>query len=264
MINMANNIRIRYRPSFETDREIIKVLALEKEFAQYDLPKRIGKNYRTVLRHLKDLKKDGLIKLSRTEESAKGGKERNIFTLTEYGLLYALGYSNIWPNIDKVASNYGEILPLIFGKWDLYIEKGLRNEIIARLQAVVQGFFMQLGREWYRIVKADSNKEMKIRLQKLESKEVADRIMVRHRSIAPTFTHRVLGLSPFLDLGQDSKAIREQQSFIKTLIEDPQLRQYYDEEFDYLLKQAKLEHEGHVQALKWYNELKSSNKSMKL
>jgi len=254
---MLNKEKITYKPSFQTDQEIMTVLALEKDYAQYDIPKRIGKNYRTVLRHLSDLKRNHMIRLSKTEMSKKRGKDRNIFTLTELGLLCVLGYSNLWCDIDKVASNYSDALPLIFGKWDFYIKKGLRDKIISRLQAAVQGFFMQFGREWYRIVKANPDRAMKIKLEKLKGHEVAERIMTHHRAIAPTLTHRVLGLAPYLYLGEGLDAMLAEQSFIQILIEDSDLRQYFDEEFEYWPKQAKLEHDRYVQALNWYKEIKA-------
>jgi DNA-binding PadR family transcriptional regulator len=254
-------VRVRYKPSFETDRKIMKVLALEKEFAQYDMPKRISKNYRTVLRHVTDLKKNGLIRLSRTEESKKGGKDRNIYTLTEHGLLYALAFSDVWQDIDKVASNYHDMIPLIFGEWDFYIEKGLRNGIITRLQAAVQGFLMQLGRERYRIVRADQSKTWKTKREKLESREIAEKFMARHRRIAPTLTDKVIGLVPYLYLGQGSEAMSKQWKFISVLIENPKIRKYLDDEFSYWVKNAKLEHDRYVHALRRYNELKASKGS---
>lgn len=258
---MLGETRTRYKPSFKTDRELVKVLALEKEYAQYDMPKRLGKNYRTVLRHLQDLREQGFVRLCRTEESRKGGKDRNIFTLTDLGLLYALGYSDIWAEIDKVAKNYADLLPLIFGKWDFYLKKGLRNEIIVRLQAAVQGFFTQLGREWYRIVKAHPNRTMKIKLQKLKGSEIAEEIMARHRAVAPTLTHKVLGLSPYLWLGLPEEVSRKHREFIGVLIEDSELRKFYDEEFDHWVKQSKLEYDEALHALKWYRELKASKTS---
>ena len=116
---MANRTGTRYKPSFETDSEIIKLLALEKEFAQYDMPKRVGKNYRTILRHLKDLKKKGLIALSRTEESKKAGKRKNIWVVTFYGLMEILKLLDD-KEIDQVAQEYSDKW-LVFAEWQFLL-----------------------------------------------------------------------------------------------------------------------------------------------
>jgi hypothetical protein len=69
---------------------ILTALLDNKEYAQYDMPKTIKKDYRTVLRHLKLLKHYEMIRLIREEPAKKGGKERKIFGLTVKGLLQAL------------------------------------------------------------------------------------------------------------------------------------------------------------------------------
>ena len=260
MLNyMPNKTRMRYNPYLRTESEIINLLALEKEFAQYDMPKRIGKNYRTILRHLIDLKQDKLIRLNRTEKSQKKGKDKNIFELTEWGLLYALANADLWQEIDKVASNYGAKLPLIFGKWDFYIAKGLRKEIIMRLQAAILGLQMSLGRRWYRIVPMDRGQSLKIKLEKDIDKEKAKKAMVYMREIAPTFTNRVLGLDIFLYLDKnDVEAAHKEWRFIKIAIEDNDLHQYYDDAFNHQLEKNKSEYEGSLRALNWYKELKAS------
>lgn len=80
----------RYQASIQTSLKILKMLAQKRECAQYDMPKLIGKDYHTCLRHLRELENDGLVKLVRVEPAKKGGKDRKIYTLTLYGLLVAL------------------------------------------------------------------------------------------------------------------------------------------------------------------------------
>ena len=52
-------------------RDILRVLAVNREYAQYNMPSAIGKDYRTILRHLQQLEKSGAIKLARTEQAKK-------------------------------------------------------------------------------------------------------------------------------------------------------------------------------------------------
>jgi len=75
----------------ETELEILKAIALNGKFCQYDLPKAIKKSYRTVLRCIKRLEQNRLIKLAGTEPSAKKGKERKLYRLTHLGLVKVLG-----------------------------------------------------------------------------------------------------------------------------------------------------------------------------
>jgi len=253
---MMNKTRKRYEPSFETDQKIIQLFALEKEYAQYDLPRSIGKTYRTILRRLEGLQEDGLIKLCRTEESKKGGKEKNILTLTKSGLLCALSYPEVWTDIDKVAHNYCDSLPLIFGKWDFYIRKGLRDEIIKRLQAAVGGFIMSLGKRWYRIVPMDTHQPLKIRLEEAVGKNKAKEAMAYIHDLAPTFTHRVLGPIIFLE-----EAAHEAWGFITTVMEDKDLCQYYDDALNNEVTTTKLEYEVWLHILKHYQKLKASKDS---
>lgn len=265
---MTNMPKTRYRSSFETDRRIIMTLALEKEFAQYDLDERIGKDYRTVLRRLQFLERTGLIAVVRTEDSKKKGINRKILTLTENGLLYALANpkewdrpeeQGLWPDIDKVAQNYRDLLPLIFGEWQFYIDNGLHDEIISRLQAAVLGLSKEFGADWYRIVMADRSKALKVYLQKMKDKEKARQIWGRFRRAAPTLTNRVLGLDSFLFLGEGANAESTEWTFISKLIQNIRLQKYLDNEFQFWTDEAEKEHEKAKSILVWYQKLKKQN-----
>jgi hypothetical protein len=117
---------------------ILITLTDNKEYAQYDMPKAIGKDYRTVLRHLKLLERYGMIRLVKEEPAKRGGKERKIFGLTFMGLLQALkfefGHRGITlQRIDEIAETRSDFLPLIFGKWKLFRKYRVRRLIFDRL-----------------------------------------------------------------------------------------------------------------------------------
>ena len=67
-------LQMQYKSSEKTMRDILRVLAVNREYAQYNMPSAIGKDYRTILRHLRQLEKSGAIKLARTEQAKKRGK----------------------------------------------------------------------------------------------------------------------------------------------------------------------------------------------
>ena len=250
--------KTRYEPFFRTELQILEVLALEKEFAQYDMPKRIGKNYRTVLRHLHDLTENGLIRLSRTEESKKGGKNRNIFTLTRRGLHLALTGEKVWENIDGVARNYADELPLIFGKWDFFIKKGLRDTIIARLQAAITAFSIQLGKEWIRIVEGPSEDKIKILIE-YGGQEKADMTVWAYKQAVGDLTNSVLGFNLYLHPkhGDKNKFMQECMQLIRVLREDPDIERYLENEFKFWEESCIEESENARAWRKWFESLRT-------
>jgi len=128
---------MKYAPSAETSYAILAVIVDNKEFAQYDMPKAVGKDYRTVIRHLHDLERLELVKF-RTEAAMKGGKDRKIYSLTHKGLLFLLktflaiadSAQEVEKGLDVFAENHQELLPLVFGKWQFYAEHGVKDLIV--------------------------------------------------------------------------------------------------------------------------------------
>lgn len=72
---------------------LLKILENEKEMPQYQLPKHLDCGYRIVLRLVHLLEDYGFTEIVRTAPSSKGGKEQNIWSLTEKGsqFLHVLG-----------------------------------------------------------------------------------------------------------------------------------------------------------------------------
>ena len=114
--------------------KILSVLAKNREFEQYKLPKATGLSYRTILRKLGPMEKNGVIKLVRKEPSEKGGKEKKIYAITFRGLWYYLielvaekPYGK--KQIEKIASTFPEML-LTFKKWNLFVEAKIKDQMI--------------------------------------------------------------------------------------------------------------------------------------
>jgi hypothetical protein len=131
---------VKYRSSYDTSYRILATLAEHTEYAQYDMPSVIGKDYRTVLRHVHHLRRRNLIRLVRTEPASKGGKDRNIYALTFPGLIAFLKRPRFWDRsdlVDDIAEKYAAYLPLVFGKWELYQRRGFKDVIATRVQSVI-------------------------------------------------------------------------------------------------------------------------------
>jgi len=111
--------------------KILKFLAKNKNVSQYDLPQKIGCSYRTLLRHLKELKREGLAHIVKTEVSSKGGLEKNIWEITVQGLIAVLVYAEeiSGEELEEIAETQKDKL-LLFKKWDYFAKKGLRESLI--------------------------------------------------------------------------------------------------------------------------------------
>ncbi|MCX8189493.1 MAG: hypothetical protein N3F64_07250 [Nitrososphaeria archaeon] len=132
-----------YRNTLETSIRILEAIAKNREIYQYDLPKIIGKSYRQILRHLEQLEDINFIHVIRFEPSTKKGKDKKVYELTLNGLLAYLQYIAI-KNPERFAGAvkgtinlYVNHLPLIFGKWNLWLENDLDWPIIKSLQKIL-------------------------------------------------------------------------------------------------------------------------------
>lgn len=81
----------------ESDNQIISLIAEEKEYRQYDMPKRLNKAYRTIMRRVRELENNGLIRVARKEPSEKRGKRAKVYMLTIKGVLTYLSSVSIKP-----------------------------------------------------------------------------------------------------------------------------------------------------------------------
>jgi len=218
---------MKYRSSTETSLKILTLLAIEKKYAQYDMPKRVQKDYRTTLRHLQDLEKHGLIVLSRTEPAKKRGKDRKIYTLTKAGLSVALQGTEAWAHIDTIAKNYKEMEPLLFGKWSFFEKKGIKNLIIQRMQAAIMAFSLTQRKTWYKIQEGPSEEAIKI-LVETKGKEAAEKALWRHKQIVGDLTDSVLGFNIYLHPKNEGQQaiVEEEKGILRILSEDQDIKKY--------------------------------------
>ncbi|MDT8781523.1 MAG: hypothetical protein IAX22_02595 [Candidatus Bathyarchaeota archaeon] len=123
--------KAKYRSSVETSYKILLTLLEEKVTLQKDLPQKIGKDYRTTLRHINNLYHHDLIALAAYKWQGQHG---NSFTLTVTGLIEALVFihkstrnqpQEFYNLLDEISPNYTDLFPLIFGKWTFFKDKSL-------------------------------------------------------------------------------------------------------------------------------------------
>ena len=94
------------RETTKPELKIINALIKNPELGQYKMPKETNLSYRTILRTLKPLENEGIIKQIRTEPSTKGGKEKKIYSLTFKGTLAYLNSINPQSNDYLVKDNF--------------------------------------------------------------------------------------------------------------------------------------------------------------
>ena len=85
--------------------------------------KESGMSNTTVVTALKRLQEESMIQLvdDDNDEDKSRGRSKKVYQLTLRGLALLLKENiGLWRDIDILAKEYHYILPLIFGKWDLY------------------------------------------------------------------------------------------------------------------------------------------------
>jgi len=163
------NMVAKHPRGLETELKILKQFALNKEVYQYNLNKKVGVSYRTVLRTLHSLEKSGQLKIVRKEESEKQGKERNVWGITLQGLLNLLSLDTppfeTRKKIGLIAEVHQDKL-LVFKKWKFFEKENLTPTIIKTLQ----GTLLSLVQAQLRV----ATFSMKIESTKKELQEVVD------------------------------------------------------------------------------------------
>jgi len=87
----------------------------------------LGMSNTTVVTAIKRLKAAEMIQLVREENNEIArGRAKKIYGTTLLGLINAMrSHRHLWYNLDKIADSNTTLLPLIFGKRSLYLEKSM-------------------------------------------------------------------------------------------------------------------------------------------
>ena len=85
---------------------------------------------------LERLCQKNLIEEVRTNQTPSGLKQV-WYDVTLFGIVAALTQEDTWKHIDKIAAQKASKLPLVFGKWNYFIEKGVRETLVKALSWAV-------------------------------------------------------------------------------------------------------------------------------
>ena len=131
------------KTSVKPEIKILQSLSVNKEIEQYKMPKETGLSYRTILRTLRPMEKQGIIKLFRTLPSEKGGKEKKIYTITFLGLINVLATCPLKPKeLEKIIAKHPDKL-LTFKKWDLFTQANLKDFMLRNLKQGLRSNFLE-------------------------------------------------------------------------------------------------------------------------
>lgn len=221
---------------------MLKILLLfmnNQEVAQAEIRKKTNLAYPTIIKHLKRFEKAGIIKLTRTAPSSKGGKEKNYFQITLPGLLTALNQAGdlTKPNNYKALCDTIYRFPslcLFFKKFPLFVEAGLKDEMLKLfIQNIRQWLlrFSELTKVYKSTVPADQHYKQLLAAAVLDLQESLDGGML---------------LSPLTPLARSD--IREK---VKELYyRDEELLAYVKGKFAKILEDKSLM----LATIKWFNE----------
>lgn len=222
------------------EKKILLYLARKPNKLIQPLSTEINHDYKSVHKAVKSLHRKEL--LTHVPGESERGVPYNAYRLSKTGAILVLLDEEVWRDIDTVARNYPNELPLIFGKWDFFIEKGVRNTIVARLQAAVAALSMQLGKEWYIILGRSPEETIKILIEKVGpeniqklGREFVERILWRTKRMVGDLTNSVLGSAVYLypEDGNIVRHIKEQRDLMKKLSEDPDIDRYYKSQYKF-------------------------------
>lgn len=239
-MKMTQTKKRAYFNGMVTNTKILKVLALNEEFAQSELPKKVDRKYRQVIRCLHNLRDKHLIYLKRTEQSQKGGKEKNFWAITFYGLMEILKYLDN-KEIDLVAHRHSDKW-LVFAEWPYLQKKGGGWLYVAvrgvsllsfhSLQANVAPKFTdrevkQMGftpKQWKEL-----DSETRGFVLENTKQECTDKVL----GFKSLFGSREIDLFRFLlNTGEKRMLLESARRTSKLFVDNPRIREYIDKRFE--------------------------------
>lgn len=118
----------------EIEKNILAAIAGKGLRTYSDLYKRDKAGSRgAVQKALKRLLNKKLIEIKKSKK-LPSGVEQKWYDLNMSGLVIALyAKRDLWEHIDEIAEKQKDKLPLVFGKWKFFAEKGVKSEVIEEL-----------------------------------------------------------------------------------------------------------------------------------
>jgi hypothetical protein len=101
----------------------------------YGIAHRQRQNYSSVQNALVWLSKHNLVRLSRRPKSRRGNKRTKLYTLTPLGVWSILGEASP-KTIRRTVAHYSHVLPLVLGKWDIFVHCEVEDLAMRLLRSV--------------------------------------------------------------------------------------------------------------------------------
>ena len=118
--------------------EVLRYLAENGPKNSYEISRGLDTSYSVVHKWMRRSQQQGFISPTQ-EKKGKKGVMTKPYRLTLAGLASAFENEELWSNVDQIAGNWGELAPLVFGKWSYFKERELGKEAMERLRQMFHG-----------------------------------------------------------------------------------------------------------------------------
>ncbi len=194
-----------------------------------------------------------MVKIVRTEASERNWNiETKIYALTKLGLYNALLLVDVWNHLDETAKVHEDKIPLVFGKWDFFKEKGILDIVIKRLRHGVIASYpfieMTSPTELEYLESEDAQKGYNVfEKEGLDGQGYKRNRMIIRGEITYALTNTVLGIEHIFGSRDEDESVyySEQDRIINIIKDDDELHTYFINE----TKQKMKEHKRYVHNL---------------
>lgn len=287
--------QIKGTKQFQTTLKILYLISNSEKAYQYDLPKKVGLSYRTVLRHLELLKDFDFIELDHTEKSSKKGIEKNVWKITFSGVLTLLNdifvkfrtpfeviqaakkeprIKNITKNpywkkyqeenkkLKTLAINNPDFLPLVFGKWGFFENQGIITNVIWRLSFITQTYSHVMASIFstkdYEDYKKSPNENFGTNYNELMNNlyEISGDSQIVQNKIKNQLTRLVFGLMG-LAFGDVGPVLKQDtaENYLSSLCKDAEIRDYIRNQVENRRKVMEKGYRAQLKELEWFSEM---------
>jgi hypothetical protein len=124
--------------------QVIMLLAMTGPLNIYQIKQKLSlPSYSTAHKTVKDLEKEGLLRMQGVKKTAKGVYAK-IYELTFLGLMFALTNEKILNNLDKVVEAWENAAPLPLREYPYFVKCGLKEEAVKFYQQATRHSIKEL------------------------------------------------------------------------------------------------------------------------
>lgn len=202
----------------KVEKHILTEIARNDPLWLSELARRLEWSRGAIEKALPRLEKKNLLEAVKIVELPSGVKQV-WYDLTMRGLVVILTYENLWIYIDEIAEKKASKLPLVFGKWNYFCEKGVKEHLIAALRWAISepytGFYVA---RW---------KKESPEIEQVLRNHLTDRVLFFNMDLTSGWS---LEYQFPLDIGWIAMGADE---WVEILIGDPDLKKYMNENLDH-------------------------------